>query len=124
VALHYQPLPYHARKQIWQAFLSKLGIGLSSSSSSQDGTVTSGIGEDQLGYLASKEVNGRQIKNAARTAQSLALGRGEKVGFEHFVDTLEAMEGFQREFENACNEDEDEDTQTNSDTTMLKMEAM
>jgi hypothetical protein len=44
-------------------------------------------------------VNGRQIKNAARTAHSLAVGRGEKVGYEHFVETLNAMDEFNTQFE-------------------------
>ena len=37
--------------------------------------------------------------NAARTAHSLALGKGEKVGYEHLRLTLDSMDEFTREFE-------------------------
>ena len=50
--------------------------------------------------LAKRNVNGRQIKNAARTAQSLAVGKGELVSFEHLNQTLDVMEEFQAEFQN------------------------
>jgi len=45
-----------------------------------------------------RDVNGRQIKNAARTAQSLAIGKGEQVTFEHLDQTLGVMEEFMEEF--------------------------
>jgi hypothetical protein len=48
--------------------------------------------------LAKRNVNGRQIKNAARTAQSLAVGKGEQVTFEHLNQTLDVMEEFNAEF--------------------------
>ena len=44
-------------------------------------------------------MNGRPIKNAARTAHSLAVGRGEMVGFRHFVETLDALDEFTTQFE-------------------------
>ena len=48
--------------------------------------------------LAKRDVNGRQIKNAARTAQSLAAEKGEQVTFEHLSRTLDVMEEFAAEF--------------------------
>ena len=48
--------------------------------------------------LASRAVNGRQIKNACRTAQSLALSRGEPLALPHLTETLDAMEEFTAEF--------------------------
>ncbi|KAJ7668089.1 hypothetical protein B0H17DRAFT_1248824 [Mycena rosella] len=35
--------------------------------------------------LTRRTVNGRQIKNAVRTAHSLVRGRGQKVGLKHFI---------------------------------------
>jgi hypothetical protein len=46
-----------------------------------------------------RNINGRQIKNAARTAQSLAAGKGERVTFEHLNQTVDVMEEFIAEFE-------------------------
>ena len=54
---------------------------------------------EQVSELAKREVNGRQIKNAVRTACSLARGMGEEVGYEHLVETLDAMREFVGEFE-------------------------
>ncbi|KZT64959.1 hypothetical protein DAEQUDRAFT_731924 [Daedalea quercina L-15889] len=38
-------------------------------------------------------------KNATRTATSLAKSRGEKLAYHHLAETLDAMEGFARDFE-------------------------
>ena len=46
-----------------------------------------------------RNINGRQIKNTVRTAQSLAVGKGEQVTFEHLKQTLDVMEEFNAEFE-------------------------
>jgi hypothetical protein len=56
------------------------------------------ITPEQISVLAKRNINGRQIKNAARTAQSLAVGKGEHVTFEHLNRTLDVMEDFQAEF--------------------------
>ncbi|KAG6908079.1 hypothetical protein DXG01_006214 [Tephrocybe rancida] len=86
VALHFHELSQESKEQVWTAFIAKLGA-------------TSDITPEQVKELAAREVNGRQIKNAARTAHSLALGRGERVGFRHFTDTLDALAEFQKEFD-------------------------
>ncbi|RPD60635.1 P-loop containing nucleoside triphosphate hydrolase protein [Lentinus tigrinus ALCF2SS1-6] len=86
VALHFAELSTSAKAQVWRAFLHKAGV------SSTD------VGEDQVQQLAKREINGRQIKNACRTAQSLAHSRGEPLGFAHLTETLDAMEMFTAEF--------------------------
>lgn len=87
VALHFSELSHASKEQVWTAFIRKLGL------------TASEISSEQIAGLARRGVNGRQIKNAARTAQSLAVGRGEKLGFGHFVETLDALAEFQREFD-------------------------
>ncbi|KAJ7911925.1 hypothetical protein B0H13DRAFT_2232606 [Mycena leptocephala] len=57
------------------------------------------ISEEEIAILAKREVNGRQIKNAVRTAHSLARARKESVGLGHFVETLDAMDEFTENFE-------------------------
>ncbi|KAG7090338.1 hypothetical protein E1B28_009458 [Marasmius oreades] len=86
VALHFTDLPIESKIKIWTAFIAKVGA-------------SDIIGPDQIEVLAKRDVNGRQIKNAVRTANSLAVGRGERLELRHFMDTLDAMEEFERDFE-------------------------
>ncbi|KAK1232480.1 hypothetical protein PQX77_004382 [Marasmius sp. AFHP31] len=86
VALHFTHLSLESKIKIWEAFLTKVG---------PMGTLTG----EQIEVLAKHDINGRQIKNAVKTAQSLAVGKGEQLSFEHFIATLDAIEGFEREFE-------------------------
>ncbi|GJE84501.1 ATPase family AAA domain-containing protein [Phanerochaete sordida] len=83
VALHFGELSQDAKMQIWAAFLRKVRV-----------VVT----QNQLAQLAGRTVNGREIKNAARTASSLALGRGEELCYAHVAETLDAMAVFTSEF--------------------------
>ncbi|GJE84502.1 ATPase family AAA domain-containing protein [Phanerochaete sordida] len=83
VALHFRELTHDAKAQIWTAFLLKVGITVS---------------DEQLALLAERKVNGREIKNATRTATSLAAGRGESLRYDHLVETLDAMEDFTSDF--------------------------
>jgi len=85
VALHFQNLSEESKIQVWNAFISKIGAAAS-------------ITPEQINMLAKRDVNGRQIKNAARTAQSLAAEKGEQVTFEHLSRTLDVMEEFAAEF--------------------------
>ncbi|KAK0457250.1 P-loop containing nucleoside triphosphate hydrolase protein [Desarmillaria tabescens] len=86
VALHFHELPLESKMQVWAAFIAKAGA-------------SADITPQQIQELAKRDVNGRQIKNAARTAQSLAVGRGEKLAFKHFLSTLDAMDDFTKEFQ-------------------------
>ncbi|KAG5637602.1 hypothetical protein H0H81_003994 [Sphagnurus paluster] len=86
VALHFHELSQESKEQVWTAFIAKLGA-------------TGDVTREEIKQLAAREVNGRQIKNAARTAHSLAVGRGERVGFKHFSETLDALAEFQKEFD-------------------------
>ena len=87
VALHFQELTKSAKKQVWRAFLLKAGVEFGPD-----------FPETYLERLADRDINGRQIKNATRTANSLAVSRKEKLGFRHLVETLDAMDEFTQEF--------------------------
>ncbi|KAK7452678.1 hypothetical protein VKT23_012079 [Stygiomarasmius scandens] len=95
VALHFHDLPFQSKIEVWTAFIKKVGA-------------SDVITQEQIRILAQRDVNGRQIKNAAKTAQSLALGKGEQLAFEHFVATLDAMEGFTKEFQKLRIQNEDD----------------
>ncbi|KAJ7264526.1 P-loop containing nucleoside triphosphate hydrolase protein [Mycena haematopus] len=84
VALHFGELSEESRAQVWRAFVARAGVQ---------------IDDAQIERLARREVNGRQIKNAVRTAHSLALARKESVGLGHFMETLDAMDEFRQQFE-------------------------
>ena len=85
VALHFQQLSQSSKEQVWAAFIAKVGA-------------SNNVTAEQIRDLATRNVNGRQIKNAARTAHSLAVARGEKVGFRHFMETLDALDEFTQDF--------------------------
>ena len=48
--------------------------------------------------MGSVPLNGRQIKNAARTALSLADNMGEKLSLESVKSVLGIVEAFERDF--------------------------
>lgn len=83
LAVSFKEMGKDARTQIWKAFLEKL---------SADSLTAS-----ELDSLVNRRVSGRQIKNAIRTAASLAKGRQELLGYTHLVESLDAIEEFQRE---------------------------
>jgi AAA+ superfamily predicted ATPase len=89
VALHFSSLPPNARAKVWTAFLSKAGVKIDAAD---------GIYQEDLKKLIDRDINGRQIKNATRTANSLALSRGETLKYSHLVEVLDVMDDFATEF--------------------------
>ncbi|KAF8882735.1 P-loop containing nucleoside triphosphate hydrolase protein [Gymnopilus junonius] len=87
VALHFSELSEDSKEQVWAAFISKMG------------EAAKNVTKEQIRELARRDINGRQIKNAARTAHSLAVAKGEDVCFEHLRITLDALDEFTKEFE-------------------------
>ena len=86
VALHFTELSRETKAQIWRAFLRKAGLPAAE------------LDDARVESLAVRDINGRQIKNACRTATSLALSRGEALRYTHIVEALDAMEEFMEEF--------------------------
>lgn len=91
VALHFTELSRESKIQVWNAFLRQVDALAEEPAFGE-------ITEAQVAELSKREVNGRQIKNAVRTAQSLASAKGRKLGYVHVLQTLYAMEEFTREF--------------------------
>jgi hypothetical protein len=89
VALHFSSLPPNARAQVWTAFLGKAGVKIGAAG---------GISQEELNKLMDRDINGRQVKNATRTANSLALSRGETLKYSHLVEVLDVMDDFATEF--------------------------
>lgn len=86
VALRYNDLDGGTKDAIWKAFLGKV-------------RVADTLGEKEWEILKTKNVNGRQIKNAVKTAQALAHNQRENLTFKHINHVLEMMEQFERDLE-------------------------
>lgn len=67
------------------------------------------VSNEQWDELSRAKVNGRQIKNAVRSCQGLALSRGRPVSFELVKEVLGVMEQFERDFELEKGGNHDED---------------
>ena len=75
----YKDLDALARKSVWSNFV--------------DGNQRSNeISDEQLGALAEEPLNGRQIKNAVKTAKLLARTNGQLLSEEHIRTVLRMME--------------------------------
>ncbi|BGP37602.1 hypothetical protein JCM10449v2_001519 [Rhodotorula kratochvilovae] len=106
IAITYPNLDRDKRKTIWRSFLSLAGVGIADSKSLPNGDGgaqhTSSIPAAYLSTLASNaDLNGRQIKNAVRTASALARSQNRPLGREQLEVVLRAMESFKRDFEEA-----------------------
>ncbi|KAK6544314.1 hypothetical protein TWF694_001014 [Orbilia ellipsospora] len=89
VALRYRDLDKSAREQVWRNFIQKI----------EDAGNTVAIKESDYDFLGSVPLNGRQIKNAARTALSLAENMGEKMNLSTIKSVLGIVEAFERDFQ-------------------------
>ncbi|EPS36366.1 hypothetical protein H072_10103 [Dactylellina haptotyla CBS 200.50] len=93
VALRYRDLDKSAREQVWRNFIKKI---------EDSGNVTA-IKESDYDFLGSVPLNGRQIKNAARTALSLAENMGDKLSIDSVKSVLGIVEAFERDFKELKN---------------------
>jgi len=104
LALKYGELTIKARRTVWKMFLEK--IRDVEDAEAEVEAVRKGEARDvaprappafteaDYDVLARKVLNGRQIKNVARTAQALALNGGKRVGIEHVRRVLEVQDEF------------------------------
>jgi len=53
--------------------------------------------EEDYNQLAKHQLNGRQIKNTVRTAQALAVNKGEPLAMSHIRQVLDVQENFERD---------------------------
>lgn len=89
VALRYDELKPKAKKEIWQNFIKMVR--------DQPGGKVAEFSDDDFETLARHRVNGRQIKNAVRTAQALALNVNENLTMDHIKRVLQVAESFERD---------------------------
>jgi hypothetical protein len=91
MGLKYGALVAKQRKEIWRNFVNKV-----KACEERAGLDMSGwdVGEEELVELSKKELNGRLIKNAVRTAQSVALSEEKRFSMRHIRGVLTVMEDF------------------------------
>lgn len=86
VALHYKPLDGKARRKVWENLISSA-------------TGFDEISEKQLDELQKIVLNGRQIKNSVRLAQTMAVSLKEKPGYEHLRRAVDFTLNFKKDLE-------------------------
>ena len=82
ISLRYDTLTSTARRQIWQNFMK-----VANARRGDSGEVRWALKDEHLGELAGYELNGREIKNALKTALLVAEEAGEPMGLAH-VETV------------------------------------
>ncbi|KAG8802746.1 hypothetical protein FRC16_008769 [Serendipita sp. 398] len=82
IALKFKELDELTKHAIWKAFLTKV-------------EAVDNLTADELSLLVARKINGRQIKNAVKTAQALALNQRKSLGFAHLNQVLSVMEQFE-----------------------------
>ncbi|KAL8725064.1 MAG: hypothetical protein Q9166_007595 [cf. Caloplaca sp. 2 TL-2023] len=89
VALRYGELTTKAKRSVWKMFLDKVAA--------KDGVETALFKESDYDKLARHNLNGRQIKNAVRTAQALAVNEKKALDMGHIAKVLEVAETFEKD---------------------------
>lgn len=84
LAVMYPALSLTSRKSLWELFLRKASPGSS----------LEWLNPESLERISSVDLNGRQIKNIARTAAALAVGDRTAMRFSHIEAALKATQAF------------------------------
>ncbi|KAJ9142946.1 AAA family ATPase [Pleurostoma richardsiae] len=89
IALRYDSLDARARKAIFRLFVERVRV--------LEGVGLMPFTEEDFTALARADLNGRQIKNTVRTAQALAVNKGEPLSMAHIRQVLEVHMSFDRD---------------------------
>jgi hypothetical protein len=94
LAIKYQALTVSFRRDLWRTFVE----------AAAQSSMLDWFDDQALAELASKDLNGRQIKNAVRTAHALAVSSGTELSMKYLRIALGAMEAFDADFEDSMAE--------------------
>jgi hypothetical protein len=89
IALRYGELDIKAKRAVFKMFIERVRV--------QEGVATMPFREEDYTNLAKHNLNGRQIKNTVRTAQALAVNKGEPLAMEHIKRVLDVALAFDRD---------------------------
>ncbi|KIW36895.1 uncharacterized protein PV06_11009 [Exophiala oligosperma] len=81
-SIRFGDLGRDVKKNIWKTFLGKVKVEVN-------------ISEKEIDSLSDKTINGRQIKNFARTGMEFALWKNEPLSIKHLEIAIEAGEAFE-----------------------------
>jgi predicted ATP-dependent protease len=87
LALRYSALTQERRKELWKIFIQR---------TSKDGQQL--LEDSVLNDLSKVDLNGRQIKNAIRTANTLAKSTKQALNKDHIELVLETIREFEEDF--------------------------
>lgn len=122
VALRYGELTTAAKRTVWKMFLDKVKTmecrGIAGSDASADGSSPkvqrAEFSEAEYDDLARCSMNGRQIKNAVRTAQALAVDERTAMNMGHIKRVLDVAESFDRDLRGGTGESRPSDVHRGS----------
>ncbi|KAL0944799.1 AAA family ATPase [Colletotrichum truncatum] len=86
IALRYDSLTMKAKKTIFKIFMERVRV--------LEKIDLMPFSEEDYNDLAKYDLNGRQIKNTIRTAQALAVNKGEALSMEHIRQVLDVQKSF------------------------------
>ncbi|KAK0663456.1 hypothetical protein QBC41DRAFT_24026 [Cercophora samala] len=89
IALRYDNLDPKARKAIFKIFIDRVRA--------HEGSKLGPFTDSDYEALSRRELNGRQIKNTVRTAQALAVNKGEALCMSHIRQVLDVHANFERD---------------------------
>lgn len=87
--LRYRSLSGPQREKVWDNFLARAGVK-----------------DVDLSLFAGNVLNGREIRNIVRIAQTWATSSGEELTTSHVLRVVEMVDGFRKDLQGAINEDE------------------
>ncbi|KAK2001937.1 hypothetical protein LX36DRAFT_678660 [Colletotrichum falcatum] len=86
IALRYESLNQKAKKTIFKIFVERVRV--------LEKVDLKPFSDEDFDNLAKHDLNGRQIKNTVRTAQALAVNKGEPLSMEHIRQVLDVQNSF------------------------------
>ncbi|KAF2262142.1 P-loop containing nucleoside triphosphate hydrolase protein [Lojkania enalia] len=92
MGIRYENLNSKARREIWTSYISRVREKMAKEGKGMEGRELS---KAEIEELSKKMLNGRQIKNACKTAQSIALAEERAFGIEVLRGVLEVQEDFE-----------------------------
>jgi hypothetical protein len=89
IALRYDELDAKAKKAIFKTFVERVRV--------LEKVDLTPFTDEDYNALARHHLNGRQIKNTVRTAQALAVNKGEPLAMKHIREVLDVQLSFERD---------------------------
>ncbi|CAE6483941.1 unnamed protein product [Rhizoctonia solani] len=110
IALRYPELDQNSRRVLWAKFLTMAGASVEGQASkaiaSDEGIATPySFSLDDIETLSIRNLNGRVIKQSARTAQALAVSAGEVLNMTHVETVLKVSDQFAEDWKELSLED-------------------